>query len=351
LGETILWDAATGNVAKRWSSDARVPGPGLFAPDGTPLSVSIDEGELTILDLNTGLVWLQVQSDAFFGRQTFHFALSPDGRWLLGSGDTDGSYSFVLDVEKGTLASAEIDGVADARGGRAFSPDGSMLVTAKDGRVTLTETASGTQHASAGWFTPFSHFSSTSFDPKGRLIATAGPDEAIWLRDGEDATLVQLIRAFGAVNSAYFNPAGDMLVVTPRDGPVRILANNPFDDGLWREIAAFDTSLLWLSRRAAFTPDGRHILVWSTGEAHLYPAPERGRILLDKAQEMAPRCLSVEERRRYFLDPAPPRWCITGPGLEGEANERNWKPVSPYRTLEWRRWLVSQSLPRKPTEY
>lgn len=350
FGDLILWDVATGNVAQSWRNEQQRRGSALFAPDGTPLNVSISEGELTLLDLNTGHVWLQVLNEVFYDYEFSHFAFSADGRWFLGSGE-EGPYSFVLDVSTKEFSATEVSGAVDTRGGRAVSADGSLLLTAEDGVVTITEIESGSERFSTGWFSPFSFFSSTSFDPTGNLIATAGPDEAVWIRDGRDASLVQLIRTFGGVNSAYFSPDGGLLVLTPRDGPVRILASNPFDDRKWREIAAIETSLAWLSRRAVFTPDGTGILVWSRGGAELFPVPERGSTILDTARNSAPRCLSVDERERYFLDPVPPRWCITGAGLEGEARVQNWQPVSPYRTLEWRQWLLSQNLPRDPTEF
>jgi hypothetical protein len=63
--------------------------------------------------------------------------------------------------------------------------------------------------------------------------------------------------------------------------------------------------------------------------------------LVDAAKARLPRCLTSEERRQAFLDDtAPPRWCITGAGLEREREASNWEPKWPRDSLVWKDWLV-----------
>lgn len=54
----------------------------------------------------------------------------------------------------------------------------------------------------------------------------------------------------------------------------------------------------------------------------------------------APRCLSKEQQRRYFLGDTPPRWCITGNGDSGEREAGHWQPLHPYRAAQWKDWLT-----------
>jgi len=70
----------------------------------------------------------------------------------------------------------------------------------------------------------------------------------------------------------------------------------------------------------------------------LYPVPERADALIAKARKAAPRCLSVPEREHYFLNPEPPRWCITGSGKENNRYRSQWYPEHPYRFPRWVDW-------------
>ena len=62
-------------------------------------------------------------------------------------------------------------------------------------------------------------------------------------------------------------------------------------------------------------------------------------MLVDNTKQRLARCLSAVELQRLYLD-EPPRWCITGPGLEAESNPNLWEPKWPYRAAEWRDWLI-----------
>jgi WD40 repeat protein len=60
----------------------------------------------------------------------------------------------------------------------------------------------------------------------------------------------------------------------------------------------------------AFAPDGGRILTASWDKtARLWEAFTRTQTLVDRVKVEAPRCLSPEQRRRFFLAPTPPSWC------------------------------------------
>ncbi|MGB0507424.1 MAG: TIR domain-containing protein [Pikeienuella sp.] len=91
----------------------------------------------------------------------------------------------------------------------------------------------------------------------------------------------------------------------------------------------------------AFVDDGRALVGWTWDgpvKWDLSPDPQS---VVQSVQDKTPRCLSRSQRKQFFLPAAPPRWCITGPGLEGENDPTNWQPKWPYQTDEWRDWLAA----------
>jgi hypothetical protein len=63
--------------------------------------------------------------------------------------------------------------------------------------------------------------------------------------------------------------------------------------------------------------------------------------LIDYAIDKVPRCLTTADRQKFFLDPEPPRWCITG-GRESERDPSKWNGKWPYNTGAWRNWLIDK---------
>ena len=55
--------------------------------------------------------------------------------------------------------------------------------------------------------------------------------------------------------------------------------------------------------------------------------------LVDAAKARLQRCLTPEQRKTYFLPPAPPAWCI---------ERRLW----PYHTDDWQAWLAARKAGR-----
>ena len=70
--------------------------------------------------------------------------------------------------------------------------------------------------------------------------------------------------------------------------------------------------------------------------------------LVDRVKRTVPRCLTRAQRKRFYLPPEPPRWCITGPGHEGEPDTTNWRPKWSYHTKAWAAWLAARDRGEKP---
>jgi WD40 repeat protein len=63
---------------------------------------------------------------------------------------------------------------------------------------------------------------------------------------------------------------------------------------------------------AVFAPDGGRILTASDdGTARLLEAFPETQTLVDRMKAEVPRCLTQEQRQRFFLEPASTRWCAT----------------------------------------
>ena len=95
---------------------------------------------------------------------------------------------------------------------------------------------------------------------------------------------------------------------------------------------------------AGFTPDGTRIVTASADyTARVWPVlPSSQQALVAHAKRIVPRCLSPKQLRSFYLPPEPPRWCITGPGLEAETDPAKWQPKWPYHTEAWRVWLAAR---------
>jgi len=79
-----------------------------------------------------------------------------------------------------------------------------------------------------------------------------------------------------------------------------------------------------------FSPDGARIVTASWDKtARLWQIFPNTQEFVSEAKEAAPRCLTVAQRRSFFLDPEPPAWCI---------EMEKW----PYHTPAWKQWLADR---------
>jgi len=63
------------------------------------------------------------------------------------------------------------------------------------------------------------------------------------------------------------------------------------------------------------------------------PADTQG--LVSQAKADIPRCLTVAQRKAFFLPPEPPAWCV---------EMEKW----PYDTPEWKQWLADTRAGKNP---
>ena len=98
----------------------------------------------------------------------------------------------------------------------------------------------------------------------------------------------------------------------------------------------------------AFVDSDQGLVAWSWHGPKKWKLLTDSQLVVEAVQEQTPRCLSQTQRRMFFLPLAPPRWCITGPGLETETEPSKWQPKWPYHTAEWRDWLTALDQGQSP---
>jgi len=133
--------------------------------------------------------------------------------------------------------------------------------------------------------------SSATFSPNGELIITSSFDDTarIWnAKTGEQNTLLEHGQN---VNYAEFSPDGQRVVTASDDGAVRLW---DVDRGI--QLLTFKTDEEYVNR-AIFSSDGKYIVadssIW-----HIFPTTQA---LIDYANQIVPRQLDCEERRRFDL--------------------------------------------------
>jgi hypothetical protein len=87
---------------------------------------------------------------------------------------------------------------------------------------------------------------------------------------------------------------------------------------------------------AAFSPDGKRIVTASVDKtARISDISKDSEDLISRAKTAVPRCLTLAQRRAFFLPPDPPAWCI---------EMGKW----PYDTPEWKQWLANIRAGKNP---
>jgi hypothetical protein len=89
---------------------------------------------------------------------------------------------------------------------------------------------------------------------------------------------------------------------------------------------------------AAFSPDGTRVVTASADTTariwDIFAFADTDE-LASHAKAAVPRCLTLEQRKDFFLPPEPPAWCI---------EMEKW----PYDTPEWKQWFVDKRDGKNP---
>ena len=314
-----------------------------FSPDGTRIATAF-----------TG------ESDVrFWNAATGKAASEP----LVGHEESVVSVKYSLDGKR--IVTASFDGTArqwDAATAKAignplvhrsgttvysaeFSPDGTRIATAgTERRAHIWDAA--TNRPVGDPLEHDAHINSVAFSPDGTYVVTASDDRTarLWTAATGEPYGAPLKGHGGSIYGAGFSPDGRRVVTASEDGTVRVWeASTGMQIG--EPLQGNGSEVI----SANYSADGKRIIATSTGEnvrfwQMLALSPET----VAEAKTLVSRCLAQEERRRFFLPAAPPRWCISGPGRETEKDAAKWAPKWPYDGPQWRNWLTRRDAGETP---
>lgn len=152
--------------------------------------------------------------------------------------------------------------------------------------------------------------------------------------------------------TAVFSDDGQRLFVLGEDfvdvldmAERRKIASFMSEDAIWNDTtpAAYYEQggpMMFEALKANFTPRA-----WTHNKDDLAPRfwqiYSSVQAMVDVQKASATRCLTPHQLKTYYLGRTPPRWCITGPGLETDPDPANWRPLRPYHEEKWRDWQVA----------
>ena len=175
---------------------------------------------------------------------------------------------------------------------------------------------------------------SAAFSPDGQRIVTASDDKTARLWDAATGKPIgePLEGHDDAVMSAAFSPDGQRIVTASLDKTARIwdaATGKPIGEPL----KGHDDTVY----SAAFSPDGQRIVTASRDRtARLWDIFANTQAFVSHAKAAIPRCLTVAQRRSFYLPPEPALWCI---------EMEKW----PYNSPEWKQWLTDSRAGKKPS--
>ena len=186
----------------------------------------------------------------------------------------------------------------------AFSPNGNRIVTASaDKIVRILDVSSGERLALLeGHSEPVR---SARYDPRGEFIASASEDKTVRLWGARSGVYVRMFKGHEwAVLHASFSPDGKRLVTASKDNTAR----------LWEVKTGKQLQILkghkGIVTHASFSPNG-HTIVTASGDGtiRLWPLFSSDKELVNKARRATKKCLTLDQRKKYFLSNTPPKWC------------------------------------------
>jgi len=247
-----------------------------------------------IWDANTGKLQWELRGHEHFVPLV---AISPNGKWVF-TGSLDKT-ARIWNAKTGKLK-RELTGHTHYLKGLAVSPDGTILVTgSEDKTLRIWDVETG--------------------ELQRRLVAHT---------DGVTGVAITSDSRF------IISISGRQNII---DNTVRVWN---VETGEQRAILRGHTKSI--TSLALASDDSFVVTTSSDKTARMWKLFRTAQDLVDLAKDEVPRCLTTDERERYFLRPEPPRWCITGPRRTHIRSPSKWLPKWPYHTPEWRQWLVAR---------
>jgi WD40 repeat protein len=230
-----------------------------FSSDGTRIASAGKGKSVRIWNIRTGKLISKFhahQDDIF--RVNFH----PDGKRLL-TGSKDGTVKLwdsdrgidLLTLNPKNVGNKSPNQEAGAIQDTSFSPDGNLIVTAKNTTIALWD-LQGNLLASA--IAHDQELFSVKFHPDGQHLLTSGRDETVKLWQIKDQNrqiqLVQVLKGTSTdVLSLNFSADGDRIALASQDSSIQILNS---DGTLEMKLGGHTDGIFDVN----FSPDGQYLL-------------------------------------------------------------------------------------------
>lgn len=217
--EMILWDVETGEIAQQYEIPQYSVQALAFSPDGVTLAAAmgnpnlVDEvGQLLLYEVATGdlVREFEIQSGSIQS-----VAFSPDGQFILSgaeAGDFENAGAILLwEAATGDMVRRYEGHTGGVVSHVAFSPDGAALVAGAIDEIFLWDTASGAlQQRFVGHAETIN---SVAFAPNGEQIASAGAGGEIILWDTETGNILERLTGHdSAISDIAFVPQDGRLI-------------------------------------------------------------------------------------------------------------------------------------------
>jgi WD40 repeat protein len=278
-GRVRIWNARNGQVVDWFGVAGGEPSFAAFSPDGRRVVTTSSDGTVRLQRMPTG----ETIADQQLERGVETAAFSSDGNRLV---TTAGKDAQLWDTSTGRRI--DLIGHADFVNSAAFSPDGSLVVTASnDDTARVWDVKTGRElRVLRGHTGPVS---AAVFERDGKRVLTASDDTTAreW-----DTDFGATLRHKGWVLGVAFDDAGTHLATTDDSGVIRTSSAPAWSPGLHLRYPVDATKRPWIVDSVRFSADGRWLVttafdgdtfagaaqVWNARTGALrrnFPMPER----------------------------------------------------------------------------
>jgi WD40 repeat protein len=339
-----VWDAESGSLVKVLREQEGTVRALAFSPDGTHLAVGHDYPEhvVAIWNVETGAIVVTLVGHK---EAVVKVAFRRDGR-RIASASHDSTVK-LWDAQTGKLIRSFEQSVVRVEN-LTFSSDGMRLAFGTtNGKLIIIDGQSG--EVIADHKAHEDNISTMAFGPLGKVLATGSSDGFVHLWDAKSGSAIRSLKGRdGPIYALSFHPQGQRIATSSFERVADKRKIEIWDIGTGDLVGNLPRAG-GVSLALAFRPDGKRLVTVSDPGGvqswRVFPTTEE---LVKYAKGGVPRCLSIQQRRDIFLESAPPRWCITGAGLEAETNPSKWQPKWPYHTSAWRAWLAARDRGKEP---
>jgi WD40 repeat protein len=310
-----IWDIKTGAERHVLKGHAGPVYGVAITPDGSKVLTASGDHTVRLWDLKTGAALQPVLEGHRDGVNSV--AVSPDGS-LAVTGSVDQSVR-IWDLRTGALRTVAQgqDGHTDAITSVAVTPDGKRFVTAGRDRTVRTWDISTAETLDKRDFRPgrgHSNVSQVAVTGDGKYLVVALTNHTARVLDQRTSREISVLKGHDGILTATPVVRNGRLLTGSADKTARLWRLTP--GSKTAPVLAVLEGHQGSITSVAITPDGKHIVTGSADRTvrvwDAEPFPRDIGKLIDNAKHMAQRCLTPEQRKRFYLDSTPPGWCETG---------------------------------------